>query len=239
MKEQIETLIKLQKIETESGRIRAKLREMPDKLEGLKARVNECEQQIADKTAEMNELEKKNRSDEREVKDNTEKINKSQARLGTIKSNKEYQALLKEIEGLKAKNSRIEDEMLACLDRIEEIKKEIGAKEAEFSKLEIQVQKDKETLERQANKEEKKLADLDTKWQAASEKVSPDLLDKFETIKQRNAGIAVVPVINSICKGCNMNIPPQMYNDLYHCNSLTYCPNCQRIIYWEKPSIEN
>jgi predicted nucleic acid-binding Zn-ribbon protein len=41
-----------------------------------------------------------------------------------------------------------------------------------------------------------------------------------------------VPAVNSICNGCNVNIPPQMYNELQRCKSVKLCPNCQRIIYW-------
>jgi predicted nucleic acid-binding Zn-ribbon protein len=51
-------------------------------------------------------------------------------------------------------------------------------------------------------------------------------------IKEQNpVGLAVVPVKDAVCHGCNVNLPPQLYNELFRCDSLRFCPNCQRIIY--------
>jgi predicted nucleic acid-binding Zn-ribbon protein len=49
----------------------------------------------------------------------------------------------------------------------------------------------------------------------------------------RKGGIAISQVVNATCSGCNMNIPPQMYNELQKRDSLKFCPNCERIIYWK------
>jgi predicted nucleic acid-binding Zn-ribbon protein len=47
-------------------------------------------------------------------------------------------------------------------------------------------------------------------------------------------GLAMVPVKNGTCQGCNMNIPPQLFNTLQRGNSIEVCGNCNRIIYWDK-----
>ena len=55
---------------------------------------------------------------------------------------------------------------------------------------------------------------------------------EYQLIKQGD-GIAIVDVKNAVCQGCNMNIPPQMYNELQRDISLKYCPSCERIIFWQ------
>jgi predicted nucleic acid-binding Zn-ribbon protein len=64
-------------------------------------------------------------------------------------------------------------------------------------------------------------------------KIPADLLKKYDVIKEKRTGQAVVSVWKEICAGCHMNIPPQMYNELQRYEKVVTCPNCNRIIYWE------
>ncbi|MGB2689080.1 MAG: C4-type zinc ribbon domain-containing protein, partial [Desulfobacterales bacterium] len=50
-------------------------------------------------------------------------------------------------------------------------------------------------------------------------------------IEQQQGGLAVVPVKDAVCHGCNVNLPPQLYNELFRYDSLKFCPNCHRVIY--------
>ncbi len=72
------------------------------------------------------------------------------------------------------------------------------------------------------------------KFEALVPGLKPDLLRRYEMIKGRRNGIAVVSARNSICSGCNMNLPPQLYNELQRSEELICCPNCNRIIYWDE-----
>jgi hypothetical protein len=45
--------------------------------------------------------------------------------------------------------------------------------------------------------------------------------------------VGIIAVIDAVCQGCHMNIPPQMYNELQRGDNLTKCPMCQRLIYWK------
>lgn len=234
MKEQIDILVKLQKIETENRTIQATLDKLPKKLDALNTKMNEFEQVITDELALAEDLKKKYRSHEIDVQENLSKIAESKNKLGTVRSNKEYQASLKEIEKLKAMGSQMEDEMLGYLNRIEETEKNIAARKAEYSKLKEQVATEQKSVEKKAGQGKKQLAKLDAKRNTVSKGIDPKLLNMFERTKDFVGGIAVVPVIDAICQGCSMNIPPQMYNDLQRLDELKTCPYCQRIIYWEK-----
>ena len=60
------------------------------------------------------------------------------------------------------------------------------------------------------------------------------LLNIFNQVKAKQDNlVAIVAVQDAVCQGCNMNIPPQVYNELLRYDSLRYCPSCFRIIYWQ------
>ena len=63
--------------------------------------------------------------------------------------------------------------------------------------------------------------------------INDDLLKKYDILREKRNGQAVVPAWKEVCNGCHMNIPPQMYNELQKPEILMLCPNCNRIIYWE------
>ncbi|MCG2758549.1 MAG: hypothetical protein L6263_08970, partial [Desulfobacteraceae bacterium] len=111
MKEQIDNLVKLQGIETESNRIKSILSNVTQRLNSLSSMLNEFEQTTKDEELRLDDLKKNYRSYKSDVEMNISRLKKSQERLGSTKTNKEYQSLLKEIEDVKTINSQIEDQM--------------------------------------------------------------------------------------------------------------------------------
>ncbi|MEA3429384.1 MAG: C4-type zinc ribbon domain-containing protein [Thermodesulfobacteriota bacterium] len=234
IKEQIDILVKLQKIEIESEDIKLMLSNVSKKLDSFDVKLKEFEQSVIDKESQLNDLKKKYRSYESDAQMNLSQIKNSQEKLRAVKTNREYQSSLKEIEKLKIKNSQIEDEMLECLDRMDGSEKVIAARKDEYLKLKKIVGSDKEIIKQEAKHGEERLVKLEAEWNSVSSKVNPEVLKKYMTIKQKIKGIAIASVKGAVCNGCNMNLPPQLYNELQSCDTLKFCPNCQRIIYWEK-----
>ncbi|MBU4345654.1 MAG: hypothetical protein KKC73_09600 [Proteobacteria bacterium] len=235
MKEQIDILVRLQKNEIEADDIKSKLSDVSKKLDSFDAGLKKFEQSIIDEKSLLNDLSKKYRSYDSDAQTSLALVKKSQEKLRAVKTNREYQSLLKEIEELNAKNSRAEDEMLLGLDRIDETEKGISVKQGEYSKLEQVINSDKETIVQEAELGKERLAKLEIECNEISSKAKPELLKKYIMVKQQAMGIAITSVKGAVCNGCNMNLPPQMYNELQRCDSLEFCPNCQRIIYWEQP----
>lgn len=235
IKDQIEILVRLQRIETETGSIKSTLSDIPERLEMLDADLNAFEQTIADQESLVDELKKKYRGYESDAQMNLSRVKQTEEKLRAVKTNKEYQSLLKEIEDAKTKNSKIEDDMIECLDRIDEIEESIASKKDEYLELSEHIGNEKGHINQEEEQGEKRLAALDTEWKDVSSSVESELLKKYINIKeQHQRGLAIVPARNAICHGCNVNLPPQLYNELHGCDTLKFCPNCQRIIYLEE-----
>jgi hypothetical protein len=231
MKEQIKVLVKLQHLDAESIRIKSTLNDVSKKLKHLDSSLEEIEQTIKDQESVLDGLKKQYRDYESDVKLNLAKINKSQEKLRSVKTNKEYQSLLKEIEDVKSKNSSIEDKMIECLDRIDEAEGIIATKKDEYLQFSDRIKSEKQSIEHDAEIDKKKLDELDMDRKNVSGLIDAQLFKKYLVIKEQQEGLAVVPVKDAVCHGCNVNLPPQLYNELFRYDSLKFCPNCHRIIY--------
>jgi predicted nucleic acid-binding Zn-ribbon protein len=232
MREQIEDLVKLQQIETETVRIKSALNDVSKMLDDLDSGVKIFEQTIETQERIINELKKQYRDHESDIQLNLEKEHKIQAKLRSVKNNKEYQALLKEIEDVRGKNSEIEDKMIDFLDRMDITEKIITTKKDEYINIFEDAKSEKESIKQNAEARKKRLAELDMEGAEVSRLIDPELLKRYLIIKEQSpGGLAVVLVKDAVCHGCNVNIPPQLYNELFRCDSLRFCPNCQRIIY--------
>ena len=232
--EQIATLVKLQKIETEAQKLQSFLNEIPVRIEILDERLEKFVRSVDEDENIISELNKKYRTYESDVQINLGKIQKSQDKLRSAKTNKEYQSSLKEIEDIKSKNSRIEDEMLEFLERIEDAEKDLNEQKQRYSQIIDDTKREKDSLNRDTERCQKDLAQLGSDRDVITASLDGAILNIFNRVKAKQPdAVAIAEVKDEVCQGCNLNIPPQMYIDLQHRNSLKNCPSCERIIYWE------
>lgn len=233
-REQIATLVKLQEIEIEISTIKNQLNTVDHRIEGVDNKLMDFNQTIEEQKSLINELNEKYRSYEADLQMHLDSIKKSEAKLTSVKTNKEYQSSLKEIDDLKSMNSKLEDDMIEFLDRIEEAEDLLKAKTAEFSKLESQLKTEKDIIQKESEEGRQRLGSLETEWEIISGSLEAAMLITYNQIKENHATkIGIVAVKDAVCQGCHMNIPPQMYNELQRGDSLKRCPICERIIYWE------
>jgi predicted nucleic acid-binding Zn-ribbon protein len=232
--EQIVSLVNLQQIEIETRSVKTKIRNVDQRLEKLDDRLRDFKQVIEEQESVINELNQKYRDYETDVRMNLDAIKKSEAKLSSVKTNKEYQAFLKEIDDIKEKNSKLEDDMIDFLDRIEEAENTLNAKKAEYSELQTRLNNEKETIQKETEEGKRQLEDLDEQFKTVAAGIDAALLATYNKVKAlQNNAIGIVAVTDAVCQGCNMNIPPQMYNELQRGDGLKKCPICDRIIYWK------
>ena len=158
-------------------------------------------------------------------------IVKSNEKLHGVKTNKEYQAILKEIDEIRKKNSGIEDRMLEQLETIESSEAAVKAKEVELAGFVQSYQGKKEMFAAKEKRERQAVEALNEKKARISANVDPTFITVLEDVKKKVRGLAVVPVQQAICMGCHMNIPAQLFNELQRFDALRFCTHCHRIIY--------
>jgi len=233
-KNQIDTLVKVQQIEIEAGKLNDYLKKIPARVSNIEQELEAFIRSVETDEAAIEEFNKQYRALEAEVQLNLSKIQKSQEKLRSVKTNKEYQSSLKEIDDIKAVDSKLEDEMLELLEKIEAAEKAIKDRRQHYTQIVDESNREKEAIERDAEQRQRNLAELDSKRVAIAAELDAGLLEIFNKVKAKQADlVAIVGVQDAVCLGCHMNIPPQVYNELQRCDSLRYCPSCFRIIYWQ------
>ena len=232
-KENLDILVWIQSLEKNIQIVETKLRDIPHKIEALDKNLENTRESITEMESGLKNLQKKYRFIEEDFAISRNREIKNKEKLGSVKTNKEYQAVLKEIDDLKKKMSAMEDEMLVILEQTEE-GESLNAEKTEESEVLLQkIEQDKKVVQAEFKEEEKKQADLNQKKEKAGKMVDPELFEKYTWVQNLVGPMAIVTVKKAVCQGCHLNIPHQMYNELQRCDSLRFCPHCQRMIYFD------
>jgi predicted nucleic acid-binding Zn-ribbon protein len=234
MKEKIDILRKLQAIEIETNKLTAERRQSLAAKGRIDERLQSFEENVNTEVARFEQVKKDYRQKEMDILANQSLIEKSDQKLRSVKTNKEYQAMLKEIEELKSLNLKIEDHMLEYLEEMEVLEKDIHNLKQEHKAYIDEATKEKEVIEAKNQQCEQREAEMKLKYEQISEQADPDLLKTYMTIKNSTSGIALASVSNEMCNGCHLNIPPQLYNEILKGNELILCPHCHRILYQQR-----
>jgi uncharacterized protein len=233
LKEQLVHLIELQKMESAAGRIHAKKRNLPAQVNKLDEEFKAFCDALETERVQMEDLRKRRREKDAQLLAGQQSLKKTRERLFEVKTNKEYQSMLKEIEIFEGKNSRMEDEVITLLDELDHHEAALKIKEEELAARRRCYEEEKARVEAELNSLAEELDGYLRKGGELKKEIPAELLRKYEQIKGAGRGVAVVAVWKEVCDGCHMSIPPQLYNELQKTTALITCPNCNRIIYWE------
>lgn len=229
--EQLSTLLKLQEVD---AKIYAHLRSKkmkPLELEGirLKREGQLLAVQSAEKRLSELQLHRKEKEMDLEAKEGT--IKKYQIQLYQVKTNKEYQSLQKEIEGLKADNSVLEEEILHLMEEVDREKSMLTEQKGILSSLEGELKREGERIQREIEAIDQDLVHFKEKREEMIPELDRKLLERYDKILLAKEGVALVPIEGNSCSGCHMSLPPQVINEVQLQEKLVTCESCSRILY--------
>jgi predicted nucleic acid-binding Zn-ribbon protein len=233
LKEQLDLLWELQKIDLELKSIKDSQEGYPKEIKRLDEKEKIEKEKIQKDKEKIESLEKERRRKEGQLSLEQEKIKKTEGRMFEIKTNKEYQALLTEIETLKGANSREEEEILQLLDEMDELKKSLLKREKEIGTTLAKIEGDKKILQERMARDQEILKRQAERREAVTRRLPSTLYKLYNTLKEKRKGVGVVSAKQETCQGCFVNVPPQMFIEVQKNNALIRCPNCNRILYWE------
>ena len=234
MKSQIALLIDIQKIDQVVRTLNTKKQTLPEKAAELDESFRFGKERIDEERTGLEGLNKLHREKESELKAGQEKLRKARERLLEVKTNKEYQAILTEIETIEKTNGKVEEEILVLYDRIDERKGSLKTHEKEFEAVSTKFETERKKIDEEMASLDGALQEQKARFDALIGNLEPDLRRRYEMIKVRRNGIAIVAVRKGVCCGCNMNLPPQFYNELQRSDQILCCPNCNRLLYWDE-----
>jgi predicted nucleic acid-binding Zn-ribbon protein len=231
VKEDLRLLRELQEIDSALVKKTAAMNAIPKKISSVEQPFKDA-QSAYEKNKQKNEtLAKKRKDKERSLDDIQEKIKKLKMRTSDIKTNKEYQALLKEIESAEKEQHAAEDEILVLMEALDAAHKELNGYEATVKGEEEKIAVFKKKLREEVEETEKELESLRHRREQLARGIDGELYTLYYKLLETKRGLAVVGTKEEVCLGCNMNIPPQLFVEIKKNERIIQCPQCNRILY--------
>jgi predicted nucleic acid-binding Zn-ribbon protein len=231
--EDLKLLVELQGIDTA---IIQKL----DIIDTIPGKVSAVEQPLKDSQAAYDKsrqrrdaLERKKKEKEQLLDDISEKVRKLKARISEIKTNKEYQAHLKEIEAAEKEQRTVEDDILSSMEALDAAQKEARELEGKVRTEEEKINAFREKLRDDAGGIQKEVEELRLRREGIVRAMDKEIHALYMQLIETKRGLAVVETSGEVCRGCNMNIPPQLFVEIKKNEKIIQCPQCSRILYWK------
>jgi len=234
----LRTLLTLQRLDDRLSENERRQREIP--LQRLKSdrELDHASRTLASQKERLKEAQLKQREMELTLQAAADQLRKKQARKFEVKSNTEYKALLKEIEYTEKENSRAEDSILLLFDEIDSLRRAVETQERAVREKEDAVQREACRLQEEIVILGGSRESLTQEREAVCRNLEDDLLRRYEQIRTKRQGLAVVVMRDDVCPGCHLGVPPQTVNEVLQTGEVRSCPHCLRILFCVLPDEE-
>lgn len=231
LKSQINSLIKLQTIDSEIYALKAEKESQPEQIKALDAAFEEKKQRLSSLDKKSLDLQKLKKEKEMELGSKEESAKKLQAQLYQLKTNKEYQAMLQQINDAKTDASVIEDKILELMDQIDNAKAEIDKEKQALQQEEKSLNEQKNKIQARIKEIDDRLSQLEAQQKQVTPEIEPKILSQYQRILKSRDALAIVKVKDNSCGGCNMHVPPQVINLIRMYERVITCEVCNRMLY--------
>jgi predicted nucleic acid-binding Zn-ribbon protein len=234
MDSNLQRLQELQVLDSRVAGLERKLEAIPTRIHGIRDGLQQAKASVDATRAKLDGARKDIRTKEKELEYQAAQRKKLEAKLYEVKTNKEYSAVLAEIESAKVEKDRIEEEILALMELQERLGREVVEADARLRPHEAEAK-----VQEAAATEELRALEVDVEA-ARSEResvvrdVPRDLLVQYARLLKGRAGLAVALVgSNGICSGCRVTLTPQRFNEVRQSSQILVCENCGRFLYYQ------
>ena len=234
MNEQLQLLIDLQHIDLKVHGLNEKMHKIPLRIEELQKGSDIQKHEYEVKVEAIEDIEKGKRKKELELETKESGLAKLKNQLLSIKTNREYQAFLHEIEAAKAEVSQLEEEILLLIEDSEAAKEQIKKARVELEQSGKQINNQKQEHEKELERLAQEKQTLESEKKTIQQQIPQELLKRYNKIRDYRDGLAVVSVKEGSCQGCFMSLMPQLFQEVRQNTGIYYCPHCHRIIYFQE-----
>jgi hypothetical protein len=208
--------------------------------ESQKNKLKQLENEMEQLTSQLHHAQASAANLENEIASIDERIEKLRQQMNAVRTNKEYSAMLVEVNTLKADRAKVEDRALEVMGEVESLKEQVAAKEAEIAEQRKVTELSERDLEQRYGEVAERLEQLKAERAEAAAEVPPTELNVFDRLAESFEGEAMAPIIEQdrrrleyVCGGCYMQIPVEKVNQLISADEMVRCPSCKRILYLE------
>jgi predicted nucleic acid-binding Zn-ribbon protein len=217
---------RIAQLKVERARIPEQLASAEQRLKGESSHLDSLRDQAKHIEADRKKL-------EIDAEAKRAQILKYRGQLTQIKSNTEYQALLKEIRKVEEEIDEIETHELEIMEQSDQLQPTVKTEQTTLKEVTAKVEADRAEFQKRTAMIEQELAQMQAERQKLAQEIEPGVLNRYERLMRSKNDFAVVPIRNGSCGGCHLNIPPQLAHNARYGTELTSCEYCGRILYWQ------
>jgi uncharacterized protein len=229
---QLSLLVKLQEVELAIKQFEAVIAAKPHELDPLMRVLDDTRVAASEHRKDLESLDKQRRQLESAITEEQSNLQKAQRKLLEVKTNKEYSAMLAEIEAFKQKISGHEDAVLHIMERTDLRKRELQDLERRVKEAEQTLTEGRRRNELELSVLQNTLAERQRLREETGRQLERPVMDLYMRLLNSRKGLAVVGIKNGACQGCFLSLPPQLVQEVRRNDRVLTCSHCQRILYW-------
>ncbi len=237
MHPELKTVIELQQVDFKIAELTAQVDSLPSQIQTLETQLNDFLHAHEERKQRLSSNQKERREIEGEIQLVREKISKHKDQLYEVKTNEQYRAMLKEIEGEEVNVRKMEDRLLEKMIEAEDLQKRVAEAAAKVESEKARVAAETKRLENERQADIREREEFQTRREQMETGLSESVRSLYERVlRVRHA--AVAEVRQGFCSACNVRLRPQAYNEVRTNEVILTCENCDRILYYVEPQPE-
>ena len=227
----MERLVRLQDIDSKLKDLNDLLGDLPSRVEELDKKEQSIKHELDEKKKYLKKIDVEIHKREVNLNGSTEKINKLKDQLFLVTNNKQYDALMAQIDHLKEQKSNFETESIELLDEKETTTENICTKESDLKTLSDDLIDRREKLKSAILESAEQKSNLEKKRTKELKEIDDEILLIYDKVIKHREGIAVVKLQGSGCGGCGAHIPPQTVTEVRAKSGIHTCDMCGRFLH--------
>ena len=232
MSSHLSNLVLMQQLDLKIVKLRDRMEQIPREIETLNQNFEEQSKSVDELQGRIEEGGKLRRELEGEVEILREKLSKYKSQLMEVKTNKEYQAMLHEIDSTNREIGQKEDKVLRQMIALDEWEEKAQESRRNLAKSQQEVSKRRSDLEEQGSQTQKDIELCEQERIQLIKQIPQQLTEQYERIASVRNGIALAQARDQSCQACHVKLRPQLFNDIKTHKQITICESCNRILYY-------
>ena len=232
MRSQLALLTDLQKLDDRLRSLHREQQALPLQLEAPERAHNEAREKLETVQAEIKRNERQQHDLEMELQSTQDTLDKVQFKLREVKTNREYSAVLAEIDIGKQQMSSMEDQLLQLMEQAEQKRQAKRLQEQCVQVTHDTLQEQGRVVEQASEVLGQEILSERKKRQQTAVGLDVELLEVYEKLAAQNDGSVVVHLKDGVCGGCHLKVQPQLISEIRLQASLHTCPHCRLILLW-------
>jgi predicted nucleic acid-binding Zn-ribbon protein len=232
LRSQLQLLAELQHLDDRLHALRVERDDLPRQLQPYELACAKARRELTHLHDSIEETERQRRACERELDRFQTQLTKTQHKLRGVKTNKEYSAVLAEIETGKQHITGLEDQILELMELAEQHRQTSQQQEQRLQEAEGELADQEQRVARARETFGERIVAEEAKRQQLVQQLDAPLGATYQRVATLRGGQAVVLVQAGTCGGCHLTIQPQLVSEVRQQGRLVTCPHCQRILLW-------